>query len=106
MRLIGRSPKLLRRAPHLIAGDKRVVRITGRILESLGNDRTGELLKLQGELQSLPVGIRGSALRFLEQQDIANKIEDRTRQALVAALGAGCCQIDDRAVALAHVPAL
>src|SRR5436309_300947 len=102
MKHINARPKLLRLAAHFVYCYEPVVNVKDCVLQSLGHDRSGGLLKFQNEMRVR--GAFGSAKvrRETKEQHLAQIIEDRLVHSRVAALGRGDCALDNLSIFIVH----
>ena len=66
-------PETLRLAADFIQRRKPVIDVKNRVLEPLGHDRAGDLLKLQDEMHVLGAGRVVQIFRETEKQNIAQE---------------------------------
>ena len=102
MKRLNAQPKELRFAADFVQRGQSVINIKHRVLESLGHDRAGELLKLEHEMR-----VRGALLlievfRKTKEQKIAQKIKDRFLDRGIAPFCRRHRALDHRAIFLAH----
>src|ERR1700720_4490744 len=102
VKCIDTQPELLRFAPNFVERRKPVVNVERRILETLGHDRPGELLKSEHKLHVLFAPLRIQVFRKPEKQNVAEKIENRFLDRRVTALGGGNRPLDHLPIFVAH----
>ena len=80
--------ELLRFAAHFVQRRQPVENVKSRVLDSLGHDRAGVLLKFQNEMLVSRRGLLSSRFSGKPQQkQIAQEVEDRFFDARVASFG-------------------
>ena len=84
-----RTAETLRGAADLVQREQPVVEVEGGVLEPLGHDRRGHLLKLAGEAALLGPVLRRRRLRVFEQHHVPDKIEEGLVQSGVPPPGPG-----------------
>src|SRR5262249_1112356 len=99
---IDAETKLLRFAADFIERRETVVNVEHRVFETLGHDRSGELLKLQDEMDVLLARLRIQIFREPKKQNVAKEIEDRFLYRRITALGGSDRALDHLAIFVAH----
>ena len=93
---------MLRLAPHFVERDKTIINIERRVFESLRHDWRGALLEFQDEMFVRGARFLVEVFRKTQQQNIAQKIEDRFFQGRVPPLRRRDRALDDGTVFVAH----
>ena len=81
------DPELLRFAADFIERGQPVEDVKRRVLQSLGHDRPGALLKLENKVRVLGSRFLIEVFRETKEQNVAQEIEDRFFDRRVATLG-------------------
>ena len=102
MELLDAQPELLRLAAHFVERSQTIVNVEHRVLESLGHDRAGSLLKLEHEMRVRLARWLIEILRKSEEQNVAQKIEDGFFDRRITSLSRGDCALDHLSILLAH----
>src|SRR5688572_11689631 len=91
-------------AADLIQRDQRVVTVEGRVLDSLGGDRSTDLLQLEREMTPCLAPLLIQAGGELEQEHRGNEVEQRSRHAGIATLRPAYGQSDAAMILFARFP--
>src|SRR5207302_6602662 len=89
MKRIDAQPELLRLSADFVQRGQPVVNVKRRIFESFRHDWPGELLKLEHKMHVLLARLRVEIFRKAEQQNVAQKIEDRFLGRRIETVGSG-----------------
>ena len=77
VKFVDADPEMLRLAADFVQRGQPVVNVERRILQALRHDRPGALLEFQNEMRVLGARFLVQIFRKTEEQNVAQKIEDR-----------------------------
>ena len=97
-----RGAEVVRLASDLIECDEPVIDIEGRILDALGGDGAGALLKFHHKAEMLRAAGLVDILRETAASYLAQELEDRGLHAGIAPPGGAHGAVDDLAVVIAE----
>src|ERR1700736_7037419 len=87
--------ELLGLAAHFIERRQAIENIEDSVLDSLGHDWSGVLLKFQDEMSVFLARFVIEVFRETKQQQIAQEVKNRAFDPGIASLGRGDCAFDD-----------